>query len=328
MVLTAAAVSALANAPARADVANFDGLTAPVVRVNLLYGNVVVRTADRPGISVDADSTIEATESSGSLGEGARTFPILRGEIEGPNGPVLLPEESFVSTSLPRGPRAIVTFKGAGTLHLTIPAHTALLVVQLVRGNVSVEGYRDGTFLVRVRNGAIRLSDDGGEAYVQTLRGPTYASDSTFAHLRARSGLGPIVFERCTARQIEVASVEGGILFDAGAFEPGLARFESQNGHVAIGVSGGSQIAAHSGAGRVYTQFDARTRVENRDGDATAIVGGGGPVVTANSASGNVYLYDGSLRRHPAAEGWSPPSAVLRRASSEASPRARRPRRP
>ena len=300
-------------APALADIPNLDGVEAPVVRVNLLWGNVVVRTAEHPGIAVAADPGIDGIRSVGSLGEGARTFPILRGEIAGPSGPVLLPAESFVSTSLPRGPRDIVTLRGAGSLDLTIPANTALLVIQLGRGTVSVDGYRGGTFLVRVRNGEIRLSGAGGEGYTQVLRGPTFVTDSSFEHLRARSGLGPIVFERCRARQIEVASIDGPILYDAGAFDPGLARFESQTGHVAIGVNGDSELGAHSGSGRVYTEFGERTRVEGREGAATAVVGNGGPVVTANSASGNVYLYSGSLRTHSNLAGWNGPRALLRR---------------
>ncbi len=311
--LIASALTLCGFAPACAALPNLDGIDAPIVRISLLFGDVTVRTADRPGISVEADSGIDATRSAGSLGDGERTFPILRGEIAGPNGPVVLPAESFVSTSLPPGRREIVTFRGAGPLTLTIPANTALLVVQDGRGAVSLEGYRTGTFLVRVRNGSIRLSGVGGEGYAQVLRGPTFVTDSSFEHLRARSALGSIVFERCRARQIEVASVEGAIVYDAGTFDPGLARFESENGHVAVGVSGSSQFGAHAGSGRVYTEFEGRAQVEGRDGDTTAVVGAGGPVITANSANGNVYLYDGSLRSHANAAGWSAPRALLRR---------------
>jgi hypothetical protein len=326
-VLAAFALTACGFAPAFAAMPNLDGSDAPVVRINLLWGNVVVRTAEGPGISVEADQGIEVTRSVTTLGGEERTFPILRGEIAGPNGPVLLPAESFVSTSLPRGPRDIVTFKGAGSLDLTIPANTALLVVQDGRGSVSIDGYRGGTFLVRVRNGAIHLNGVGGEGYAQILRGPTVVTDSTFEHLRARSGLGPIVFERCRARQIEVESVEGAIVYDAGTFEPGLARFESQNGHVAVGVSGNSQLGAHSGSGRVYAQFGAGARVDHRAGGATAVVGAGGPVVTANSANGNVYLYDGSLRSHAQTTGWNGPRALLGRNPGEHAPAIRRFRR-
>jgi hypothetical protein len=321
--LAALVLTLCAFAPARAGIPNLDGIEAPAVRVNLLWGNVAVRTADRPGISVSADSGIDAIRSTGSLGDGERAFPVLRGEIAGPSGPILLPAESFVSTSLPRGPRDIVTFRGAGSLELTIPANTALLVVQVGRGEVRVDGYRSGTFLVRVRKGAIRLNGMGGEGYAQILHGPTFIADSAFEHLRARSALGPIVFERCRARQIEVASVGGAIVFDAGTFDPGLARFESQDGPVAIGVSGNSQLGAHAGSGRVYTQFNGRARVDNRAGEATAVVGGGGPVVTANSGSADVYLYDGSLRSRAGSPGWDAPQALLRRDAGDAAPNVR-----
>jgi hypothetical protein len=96
-----------------------------------------------------------------------------------------------------------------------------------------------------------------------------------------------------------------------------LARFDSTNGDVAIGVTSGAQLGGRvAGNGRVYTFFEQRVQVENRDDEANAVVGGGGPVVTATSGSGNVYLYDGSLRsKARLSADWRPAQAALRNES-------------
>jgi hypothetical protein len=133
------------------------------------------------------------------------------------------------------------------------------------------------------------------------MRGPVIAHASSFDRLRVRTGTGNAVFDGVHAKQIEVSSVFGSILYDGGSFEPGLAHFETQNGDVAIGVNGPADLGGRSSTGRVYTNFDHPAQVT--EGGSHATVGGGGPLVTATSATGNVFFYDGSLRgRHTPAD--------------------------
>jgi hypothetical protein len=63
----------------------------------------------------------------------------------------------------------------------------------------------------------------------------------------------------------------------------------------------------------VYTSFGRPAAIDERDGGATAIVQGGGPVVTATSASGNVYFYDGTLRSRQLSGQWQAPIDALQR---------------
>jgi hypothetical protein len=112
------------------------------------------------------------------------------------------------------------------------------------------------------------------------------------------------VFEHCRSKQIEASSVHGSIVYDGGSFDPGLARFETQNGNIALGVNGAANVTGRSQDGHVYTLFDRRggSTVDQRsDGEATATVGGGGPLVNAISGRGNVFLYDGTLQSRRAA---------------------------
>jgi hypothetical protein len=138
-----------------------------------------------------------------------------------------------------------------------------------------------------------------GSGYAETLTGPVNASDSNFARLRVRTATGDMMFRGCTSHQIEATSTYGSITYDNGRFQPGLARFESVHGNVALGVQGGAQIGAQTRSGHIVSSF--RTEAQTR-GNATttqATVRGGGPVVTAITRNGSVYLYNGSVRAHP-----------------------------
>lgn len=184
------------------------------------------------------------------------------------------------------------------------------------RGNLDVHDYRSGTFVGFSGGGRLSLSGAGGTAFVQTGRGQLSISDSSFDRLRARSLTGNMTFERCRVRQIEATSVNGSIVYDGGSFEPGIARFESMQGDIAVGTSGAAQLDAHAaGAGKALTSFEHSARLAGRGGTQTAVVAGGGPVVTVTAQNGSVFLYDGSLRNRnqPLSPPWSAPLGALRR---------------
>jgi hypothetical protein len=160
----------------------------------------------------------------------------------------------------------------------------------------------------------MQLDDVGGTVFLQTAHAPMIVTNSSFDRLRARSLFGNMTFERCNVRQIEATTIDGSIVYDSGNFDAGLAHFESTRGNVAIGANGPVQLGGHvSDGGRVYTNFVRPAAVDERDGEATATVQGGGPVVTATSANGNVYFYDGSLRSRQLSGQWQAPIDALQR---------------
>jgi DUF4097 and DUF4098 domain-containing protein YvlB len=218
----------------------------------------------------------------------------------------MLPQETFVIPPIAAGPHDVITIHGTGRVDLTVPRGIPLIVAVVSgHGSVTLRGY-DGTFVTRVRNGSAHFQAVHGVGFVQVLRGPITIANSSFDRLRARSGLGNIELSHCSARQIQISSINGSIVFDDGTFLTGLAQFASQNGSVAIGTSGSATITAHTAAGKIFTLFNRPTTVQNREGDASIVIGDGGPVVTATSGTGNVYLYDGALAVHT-----TPPSEWL-----------------
>jgi hypothetical protein len=312
----------LSSAAALAEVTTVEGMDAPIVRIQIpAQANVTIRMWDRNAIQIEGDSSAYAVDRSTNRFPANLPPTLIRiGQIKGPDGPILLPAESFVVSSITPGPHSVVVVRAeaghdVGQLVVTVPRNSSLIAANVARGSIALHDYQSGTFILHVNTGAAVLDNVGGDGFVQVLRGPLLANDSTLNRLRVRTALGNQIYERCNVRQIEASSVEGSIVYDGGRFGQGLARFDSTNGNVAIGVAGGAQLGARvgGGGGRVYTFFEQRAQIDNRDDEATAVVGGGGPVVMATSGAGNVYLYDGSLRnraRLPAE--WRQAQAALR----------------
>jgi hypothetical protein len=159
------------------------------------------------------------------------------------------------------------------------------------------------------------LQNVSGDGYAQVARGPMLMENSTFNRLRARTAAGNIIFENCNTREVEAGSVDGSVAYDNGTFVPGIARFESVNGNVAIGIAGGgARIDAHSAQGKIFSGFAGGAAVSGSPTDAQAIVGSGGPVVTVDSERGGIFLYTGTLRSQQRLQGaWQPIGRILRR---------------
>lgn len=300
-----AAVSASGSA-ALAETSMFQTSEPPIVRVNLHNGDVTVRTWDRPQVQIDAGPGVNTERRTINFAD--REVPIFESApITGKTGPIVLPAETFVVSTVPKGPREAVAVSGKGNVDMSIPANTPLLVVQVGQGHVSLDGMREGTFILRVRNGSAVVRDASNDGFVQVLRGAIVASDSTFNRLRVRSALSNVWFENCHAKQIEVTSVEGSVVFDNGSFEPGLARFESATGPVAIGVSGAATVDSHATDGQVFTLLDKHSSSDVKAGEGIVTIAGGGPIVTASSGSGDIFVYTGTLKdRRDIPPAWTP----------------------
>jgi hypothetical protein len=304
---------------ARAEPTTFPDARAPIVRVNVVEGDVSIRTWDRPDVQVDGDPALVIRRRTVRVPASLPPTLIPPAHLETAAGTSELGAESFVVSSVQPGSHDVVSVKGdrstpPGPLTVMVPSGAALIFVHVVSGNLDVRNYR-GTIIGFVRAGRISLDNVGGDAFVQDLLGPVVVTDSNFARLRARTATGNLTFERCNVRQIEATSVSGSIVYDGGTFEPGLARFNSTRGDVAVGANGPVQLDGRVAAGgRVYTSFERGAQVAGRDGQADAAIGSGGPIVTATSGRGNVYLYQGSLRaRGGAGEAWSVPLQTLSR---------------
>lgn len=305
MILTLVAVLASLPAYARAQQATqlIPTSGSPIVRVQMRSGLVRVRTWDKPQVQIQSNVPVQVRHPGPEAVAGVLRpdIPIFSMTIQTNNGSVTLPPEDFLldPSVLAQPHDGVIIFGGNqdAQITLTIPNSTALLFGIVFTGGIELNGYHDGTFVAEVHTGGVHLNDVSGNGYAEVARGPLFVQNSTFNSIRARTAAGNIVFRNCNVRQGEASSVNGNVVYDNGTFVPGIARFESQNGNVAIGVAGGgASIAAHSSGGKIFTGFSRPAALLGSPTDAQVVVGSGGPLVTANSNRGAVYLYDGALK--------------------------------
>ncbi len=286
-------------APARAD-EQFDVGPSPVLNVNVNRGKVSIQTWDRPQVVISSENPTDVRHLPPSQVDPSipKQMPMAWHRVQTEHGVVTLPAESFVLPELPGTQHDAIVIHGNGAMTITIPRGTAMVMAHLRAGQLSIDNYH-GVFVTHVRVAEITLNNVSGTGFVESLRGRIVANNSSFDRLRARTATGDMLFQDCTAQQIQVTSSYGSIVYDNGNFQPGLARFESEHGNVALGIRGNAQIGAHSGSGHVVSNFSDDTQVRGDAATKQATVGTGGPVVTATSQNGSVYLYSGSMNEHP-----------------------------
>ena len=271
-----------------------------MVNVALSSGHVIVKTwaSDRVLVAAKGSITSSYLAPEKTIGGIPKAISVNAQRIVKGTLVEHLPAEVF---QLPRGAgHDLVRVSGAGDVTLTIPVGSPIVVVRVGRGSVTLRGYR-GTFFVNTRVGGVRVNRVSGTGFAQTLHGTVTALDSSFDRIRVRNGTGNVFFERCVAKQIVATSAFGDIAFDNGSFQPGLARFESNHGNVALGITvRGATVRAHSDTGVVHTTFAPATAVPaNSPHDAYITIGNGAARVTVSSSGGSIYIYNGSVTQHP-----------------------------
>jgi Putative adhesin len=272
----------------------------PVLNVQLDTGTLNVQTWDRPDVSVQTQGTVNVRHVPASAVDPnlSHQYTAWSQNVSTPHGNVTLPEESFVMPQLQGSTHDAVVAQGHGDTTIMVPRGTALVTAHVGTGQYNLRNY-NGAFIAHVDNGGITMNHVNGSGYAEAVDGQVRANNSTFDRLRVRTATGNMLFRGCTSHQIEASSQYGSIVYDNGSFQPGLARFESVHGNVALGVRGGAQIGAHSGSGHIVSSFPNGTQVHTGSNMTQATVRGGGPVVTADSKNGSVYIYNGSARNHP-----------------------------
>jgi hypothetical protein len=289
---------------ARAASGSFDVRDQAYVSISGIKGDITVRTWNKPYVQVESDDDFVGVKTLVKYGGSDLPFDIPMRALPVPtkSGPVALPPEAFLVTSVRAGEHDGVFIRGtSGTATVTVPASLGVLAIFFVRGgpsHVHIDGVRNATMIVSLRGGAVNLNNAGGDGFIQVLNGRVIATNGNFNRIRVRTVNDNVFFQRCTAKQIEASSYHGNVVFDNGTFMPGQARFDSAFGNVLVGIEnrGGAQITAHSGAGHIFSNFSGSVvKLEQQNADAVAVVNGGGPLVNLTSEHGNVYLYEGAI---------------------------------
>ncbi len=283
--LLAFALAASATGIARAAVQTFYTGDAPIVWAAIRgQGSITIRTWNKAQVTINGPARLDVDHVAHVRAHQLPPITFFAANVQTPSGPLTLEPEPFVPPPFdPYGHDVVRVMGNGGNVIITVPASTPFLVARLRQGAIVINNFHGGTFVAEGGAGRVRLNNVGGTGAVQLNAGPVIVTNSSFDRLRIRTARGNMFFENCTARQIEATSLLGSIVYDNGSFQPGLARFESERGNIALGVRGGAQIQAHTASGRIASE-----------GTVSA-----GPTVTATSRSGNIVYYNGSIRNHP-----------------------------
>jgi len=304
---------------AGADPQLIDAANQPIVLIQHSQP-ITIQTWDRPQVSVDAGGDPPIVQRRpGAPGSAGSQYSVPIPGVSVPvadGGPITLGPEEF-PVQIPPGPHDTLRIQvppEQSTVY--VPADTSVLSINGT-GGTRIENYH-GQLIAQQRAGPLVLHNVSGDAFVQNLRGQIFVVDSQFDRLRTRTALNNMIFQRCDVKQIEATSNRGSIVYNNGSFQPGLARFETVTGHVALGVNGGANIAVKGQPGQIYQNFDRPSQFNYRNGEANARVGGGGPLVNVVTRQGRVYLYDGSLMtRRQLPPHWGQVRAPLERARQQ-----------
>jgi hypothetical protein len=175
----------------------------------------------------------------------------------------------------------------------------------------------NGTSVAFAGGARVVYSNVGGDGFVQSMANHIFMIRSNFDRLRVRTNHSDQIYIGCHVRQIEATSISGTIVFDDGFFDPGLARFESERGNVAVGVAGPADLAMRTQDGRIFTMLGRGVpSTPQLTTTFNTQYAGGGPLVNVTSTHGSVFAYDGTIFQHPirlmTAE-WKPVVAALLR---------------
>ena len=271
--------------------------------------DVTIRAWNRPTIQFDTDDesvqvlrrpiVFGTPQNPLSVGIPLRTVKARDPSTGLMSDATFAPEEFPYPADFHAGSHDTVRIVTGPASHVTVmlPSTVAILDARLRGGGaLTIDGYHGSTLFATSSGGRMSLTNVSSASFLQPIYGRLTVADSSFDRLRVRASSAALVFDHDSVRQIEASTISGPIVWDNGSFDSGLARFESTYGPIALGVANGAQVDARSGDGHVAWLWDKRTAIDARsDNEASAMVGGGGPLVSAVTAHGNVYLYDGSL---------------------------------
>ena len=162
----------LAGAPARADESYAVGPN-PVIKVILDSGRLLVQTWDGSQVMVGTGGTLDVQhlDASQTGGRVPSQIPIPAQSVAGPQGAIAVPREIFVLPQLPGTQHDVLLVRGQGDTTITVPRGTALVMVHVRSGNVTIANY-NGVFVTHVRDGDVYLQHVSGTGFAQSLRGP------------------------------------------------------------------------------------------------------------------------------------------------------------
>ncbi len=265
-------------------------------------GRIAVSGWDRQDVRVRAEHSSRTYVTI----QRSRDGSLIRAEAEARRGPATIVDyEVWI-------PRAFALEIDASMSDVTIEGVDGDIEVDVTRGDVSLRGGR----------GAVKVSSVTGKILVSGTEGrieaETAANEIRFVDVAgevvAESAGGDVVFEASRPSAVDVGSVGGRIFFD-GTFQPGGTYFfGSHGGSVTIVVPEGTAATLNVSTvhGSIVSRLGAQPEEFPPGRRHRFEVGGGGPLVEAETFGGRIALV------RPGAAGSQAPEQRSRRGGPDA----------
>jgi len=281
--LTAALIACLAAAatglPARAD-QTVQTPKAPLVVIHSVSGLVTVVHGDNASVQVSGGSATATTFEVSSDSEGTLL----------PRG-MGLPPRRFTLPGVREGTTGVRIENPGGDITVSVPARVAAVLVKLDDGDAALSDFR-GPYVVAANGGSVDLRSLAGFGHVRTTTGRVTMS-RVGGNLHVETTQGSVMGTGMFVERADIKTQGGDIDWDFARLAGGPYSFTSGAGNVrlALNDSQAATIDAQSTQGSVVNRFARKANVRFHSPHAMSMsLGGGGPEITASSASGSVEI--------------------------------------
>lgn len=267
-----------------------------------------VQLKGRAGDEATIRATFEIRASSDE--EADRIFEEVKLRVEAGASQLVVEERNGTSTI---GSAISRLLGDRGHVNLSVEAqvpHLAELRIEGVSADVQAEGIRGDQHYATV-SGDVFLTDLGGSVRVNTVSGDATVRAGDAIEVRAEAVSGDLSVIAPRLDGLRANSVSGDLEIE-GALGNGEFRVDTVSGDLTVGLLGGASFEVRGLSTDIRSDLDHR--IEGQRDRRRVVVGGGGPVFSFSSMSGDLDIrrprrLEASAAPPPATAGTDPAPA-------------------
>ena len=253
---------------------------APVVVIHSSAGLVTVTRGDDAAVRVVGGDNPTASTFQVS-GRGGLLLPRDTG----------FPSRRLTLPGMREGTLGVRVDNPGGDMTVYVPQRVAAVLLKLDDGDAALSQFR-GPYVVVSNGGSVDLTALFGFGHVRTTTGRVTIA-GVGGNLRVETTTGSVMATAMMPERAEIRTQSGDIDWNFARLGAGPYRFSSDGGNLrlALGAAMPANIDAQSTQGAVINRFARAADVRFRSAHAMSLsLAGGGPEITAASASGVVEI--------------------------------------
>jgi hypothetical protein len=171
-------------------------------------------------------------------------------------------------------------------LEVELPREAAA-IVESVSADVVAHGLR-GEQRYRTTSGDVRLDDVGSSITAETVSGSLTVIGGAGLDLTARLVSGTAELSASTIRRLGMTTTSGDVRVTGSLSGDGPFAVRTVSGEARLSLRGDVHVDARTLTGRIRTDLPHRS--DSRPGRRSTVIGSGGPLLTFESVSGDLWV--------------------------------------